>query len=701
MTIRENGTENEGKGEGRNARRTTVMDVAMISVFMAWFIVLFLTYAYRIPPIERIIGSYADIFLFISILVSSFFLGRLFTGVSVRDGWRFSMLSELHPITVGIGLWMLSLISFLFAITGLIQKWSAISLILIILVLSLLFLRFSGSKAKAAGANSVPQPAAQQNVSDQHVRERPSTFEMVLAGLLWFLVILAFSFFLRPPVHYDSLEYHLSVPAEMIKNNALLYFPHDVHSNFPLYGEMLYLISLLISGWKLANLVNFIFFPLLIASLYVFVRNSSGRPAALIAAAIFASTYTVLGIATHPLVDLEFAFFTLGSFIVLILWLQEGKEKYLHLSALLTGIALGIKYTAFIFTIPLNLLFLAIFAFIRKDRLYPSFIKVMLYLVIVIAVASPWLIRNFINTGDPVFPTASRYLGHGSWTEEQGKLLKKAANASPLDMGEIAKFPYRMSFSSKDFGSFSWVGPVYLIFLPLIFLYRKERIDYILILYSMLYFLLWAFSFNMMRFAVPLMGALSILAGRAVQKYIFVQKSHFLKQVVLLSVVCAVVFNITYFVARETDTADGLKSVFGNVTEGDFLAEQLSYYGAIEFYNGIAGEDSRILFIGETRTFYCEGRAVWSSAYDENPIVPIVKKSSSRAEIEKNLRAQGFTHILYSPFEMIRLNRNYRAYDLSEEELKRFIDFLKEGTTPLFADRNVYILQIGSSGEGE
>ncbi len=667
---------------------------ALLVLLSVWAIFLLALYAFRIPVIDSIIASYPDLFFFVSIVICAYALGSFLTGTPLHRTTRFSELSELFPVSIGIGLWIFSLIAVILSFSGMVRRSVVISLILIILLFTLALITLSGRKRQMQRASPFEDANIQRPDEVESASERHQLFERSMVGLIAVIMILTFCFFLRPPIHYDTLEYHLSIPSEIITNNALPYFSFDVHSNFPMNVEMLYLLSLLLSGWKLANLLNYIFFPLAVLLVYLFTRGHSGRSAALIAAALFSSTYTVIELATHPLVDLQFTFFTASSFILLVSWLYRDKKRHFFLSALLAGIALGIKYTAFIFVVPLNILFLIIFICMRREKLLGGTAKVFLYLLVVFAVASPWLIRNYLNTGDPVFPIAAQYIGSETWTEEQNRLLTRAANGSPRDLAEIPKLPIRMSFSETDFGSFSWIGPVYLLFLPLIVLYRKDKIDCILILYAVLFFLLWAFSFNMMRFALPLLLVLSILTGRAIKEYVLLSGSHFFKKAVLFLTVCAVGCNLLYFVAREVQITGTFDTIFGGNDGKSFLSLQLPHYRAIDSYNKIADENSKILFIGETRTFYCQGKAVWSSAYNENPLVPIVRNSATHEGIADKLKSQGFTHLLYSPSEMIRLKRNYGAYDFSDEEVKRMIDFFTLDATVLSSSNHVYLLQI-------
>ncbi len=671
--------------------------ISLISYLLSSFIV--------VPFLKKVLHSYTEIFFLAAILMGSFFIGYLLTGRHRSQRKLFEM-HELLPISVGLGLWIFSLLALVLALSGLLIKGIAVVLILIFLIFFLLYVEIQRRRYRNAQIEAADK---ELNKKSEAWGSKRSSFPLkrFLIIMIGVSVSLAFFLSLKPPLHYDALEYHLALPSEMIKSNSLLYFPFDVHSNFPLNVEMIYLLALLISGWKLAGLIHFIFFPLFLILLYTFGRRFFGRKAALIGSALFSSTYAIMDLSTHPLVDLAFGFFTMASFVLLVLWWEKKRNRYLYLSAILTGIALGTKYTALIFTIPLNVLFVILFIFMKREEdregkeNYPKeVLRLVLYVLIILAVASPWLIRNFNNTGNPIFPIAADWMGWEQWTPEQDRLLKEAANAS-MSFQNVLSLPWRMSFSERDFGSSTFIGPIYLIFLPLIFFYRKKRIEFVLILYSLLYFLLWGLSLNMMRFAACLLAVLSLLLGRAITQFSAGEKSNFIKVGITTILVILICTNCLYFVMRQIDFPKNGRVILGMEGEDRFLSRYVEYYGSIEHFNSHAAEDAKILFVGETRSFYTERRAVWSSAYDENPIIPIVQRSETPDDIAEALLSEGFSHLLYAPQGMKILNTKYKAYPFSEEEAMRFNRFLGKRTKRLYGYRGAYLLQINESAQRE
>ena len=60
---------------------------------------------------------------------------------------------------------------------------------------------------------------------------------------------------------YDVLEYHLGGPKEFFDAGRISFLRHNVYSNFPFNAEMLYLVSMILSGGAyegifVAKLVN-------------------------------------------------------------------------------------------------------------------------------------------------------------------------------------------------------------------------------------------------------------------------------------------------------------------------------------------------------------------------------------------------------------------------------------------------------------
>ena len=290
---------------------------------------------------------------------------------------------------------------------------------------------------------------------------------LALALYLAFVFALTFLLTLAPPngADYDSLVYHLAVPTQYLRHNGIVQLPYDHHSYFPFTMEMLYQIGLALSGPVLAKLFHWLMLPLCCLTLFAMGRRHASTRAGLFAAAIFASFPLVLWLASTAYIELGFTLFVLLAFACFLNWQNAigGARRgvWLLWSGAFCGFALGTKYLG-----ALTLFWLGISALIfllREQREYsqnaPRVLAVAQrdekisaktavradwknlagFAIIAILLGGFWYVRNFIWTGNPVFPFAYGVFGGRGWTAQMAADYDKSQaiygfGKSPLDL---------------------------------------------------------------------------------------------------------------------------------------------------------------------------------------------------------------------------------------------------------------------------
>ncbi len=142
------------------------------------------------------------------------------------------------------------------------------------------------------------------------VLERILAFYLSLVWLLMLVLGLAPS----SSGDYDSLVYHLAVPAQWLRQGRVSELPFDHHSYFPFVGEMLYALALGVrglgaSGTVFAHLFHWAMFVLGALILMALGRRAGGKTAGLWAAVLFVSLPMAQAEATTAYVDLTFSAF--------------------------------------------------------------------------------------------------------------------------------------------------------------------------------------------------------------------------------------------------------------------------------------------------------------------------------------------------------------------------------------------------------
>ena len=238
---------------------------------------------------------------------------------------------------------------------------------------------------------------------------------------------------------YDVLEYHLGVPREYFEAGRISYLPHNIYSNFPFNVEMLYLLAMILRGDPVeaalvANLLNVLLGVLAVAAVWLAGREfgrGSGIVAGLAAASCPFLTY-LCGVAYVENGMLMFAALSLAA--VLRAGRVAGNEatRWVVLAGLFCGLACGCKYTA----IPAVLAPLTIAA-VRlglAGRPRPLTLPAA-FVLAAVAAFGPWLAKNTIMTGNPVFPLAHGILGErsGIWNEDGAARWQEGHLPAPED----------------------------------------------------------------------------------------------------------------------------------------------------------------------------------------------------------------------------------------------------------------------------
>jgi 4-amino-4-deoxy-L-arabinose transferase-like glycosyltransferase len=255
---------------------------------------------------------------------------------------------------------------------------------------------------------------------------------------------------------YDVLEYHLGVPREYLEAGRVSYLPHNIYSNFPFNVEMLYLLAMVLHGEAVgaaltANLLNVMLGMLAVAAVWLAGREY-GRGSGVIAGLMAASCPFIVYLSGVAYVENGMLMFAaLGVAAMLRAGRLPSRKdarslveetapassrchtdgrisqhhtsrwaggcRWAALAGVFAGLACGCKYTAIpAVLVPLGLASLGC-GLARRPR-NPALPVV--FLLAATVTFAPWLIKNVVMTGNPVFPLARGVFGEraGVWNDD-------------------------------------------------------------------------------------------------------------------------------------------------------------------------------------------------------------------------------------------------------------------------------------------
>ncbi len=258
---------------------------------------------------------------------------------------------------------------------------------------------------------------------------------------------------------YDALSYHLQLPKEWLERGRIEPFSHNVYSYLPGYVEAAYyhLAVLVGDGIRAAYACQLLHAGMTILSAALLgraaLRLGGARRLSAAAAAVFLGIPWVIVVGS--LAYNEMAVVLLLATALLLL--APGAERTGRTAAavgLLAAAACGAKLTAAGFVaLPLGLLLLAT----RPLRAWGGAIAVAGSCGLICLI--PYLVRNWIHAGNPIFPFAASLLGYGHFTPEQAEIFIAAHVPSGgvlHGLGEAWKQVFRYGLGRNPYAGEPW-----------------------------------------------------------------------------------------------------------------------------------------------------------------------------------------------------------------------------------------------------
>jgi 4-amino-4-deoxy-L-arabinose transferase-like glycosyltransferase len=222
---------------------------------------------------------------------------------------------------------------------------------------------------------------------------------------LFGIIVLEGLLCLTPPTSRDALIHHLAIPKLWIRHGGVFETPWAEYSYFPMNIDLLYLVQLMFANDRAPAFIHLLFGWGTGYLVYRYLKGQAGNVWALFGLLIFVSTPMVIRLSITPYVDLGMVFFTTASVLSWLHW-RDGSytdPKWLILSAVCMGLAAGSKYNALISWAFLNGAVCYLYARDTGKQLQ-ALRWGAIFSLVALAVVSPWLVKNLILTGNPIYP---------------------------------------------------------------------------------------------------------------------------------------------------------------------------------------------------------------------------------------------------------------------------------------------------------
>ena len=588
---------------------------------------------------------------------------------------------------VGTGLGLVSLLTLILGSLGIASALVCLAMLLVLAAVGFRELQRLGLGA-AAGMRRL---------------RNASLFRVALWCVLGLFAVMNLVRAFTPPSDYDSLEYHAAAPAAYHRAGRVFFMKSNVYANFPQNVEILYFLGMQLTespdrGANVGQLLGSAMGLFAALAVGCMIGGLAGRDAGAAAAAIFYTWPGVTAYSGMPYVELPLIFYTtLAVWGVLWAWRRRrttpGPVRWIALAGIATGLAIGVKYTAALLVLaPLGVSVFAL-SLIARTGLKEAVKRAALFGAIAVIVFSPWMVRNTINTGNPVYPLLYKVFGRSNWTAQKDARWTQAhspKDRSPERFWKEINEVYRVGYRKQ-------ASVLMVLFIPFLLLCdRRHRAAaaYLAIL-AAVHFLLW-FLFTQknerfMEAGFTVVASLSALGLGAAMRMRF---GPALKPLVIVLLLFAPSRWYNYFhVQNSLDVAIGATSrdsFFAEPGRSEFPA---SVHQAMMFLNDPENvpPNAKALFLGEARTFYCRRDCVASTVFDKHPLESVLVSGALPEGVRGHFAKAGITHILVNSAELMRLQESYR-YRYKGREYLGMLDGLDWGLFNEFLLRHTRIV---------
>jgi hypothetical protein len=525
---------------------------------------------------------------------------------------------------------------------------------------------------------------------------------------------------LTPPISRDALIHHLAIPNLWLKHGGFYEIPWADYAYYPMNIDLLFLVCLYFKNDIAPKFIHMAFGTGIGLLVYIYLKKRMGHNWGLLGAVIFITTPIVVWLSTSAYIDLGMTFFTTASIMTFIKWRDSEYKKlnWFLISSFCMGMALGSKYNALIAWFILNLILM--YSYVRDTHRQMAALQYgILFFVVAVLVASPWYLKNYLQTGNPFYPLFNSFfqslhhqpvqeiIRHQA-SEQVGKLsfFKMRQVMYGETFWETLLIPIRMFFQGQD-NSYRYfqgvLNPILILFLPFSLIKKKFRRDAFLFGLFSVFFIIMAYFLTekQVRYILPVIPLLAILAVIGIKNLAdclsdepllrLPKNAGRIANVVFLgSVSVLLAFNFIYLKNR-INIIKPLPYVLGKETREAFLRRHLLHYDAVAYINNNLPDDANVftMFLGR-RGYYLNRRYKNEPSFGMNTINQMVTSSTNEEKFVEYIRSMNVTHILMRT----DLVDQYLQDNFSSEEIKRFLNLKKKYLKKIYQDDGYTIWDI-------
>jgi hypothetical protein len=309
----------------------------------------------------------------------------------------------------------------------------------------------------------------------------------------------------------------------------------------------------------------------------------------------------------------------------------------------------------------------------------------------------PWLVKNWLQTGNPFFPLMNSFF--------PGRVAPETNSVTFVGLGIFAKrellygengwqmaaLPLRLFFSGQDDNPQYFDGvlsPILILLLPWAFKGKWPEEKRYFMGFALMFLAYAMFLVDLrIRYILPIVPPLVVLLAYGVfNVYLRIKRPAFL----FVGLLAFAILNGAYL-WNYSESLSPLNYLLGRESRDDYLTRRLPGYSTFQFINRNLAGSAKIylLFVGR-RAYYCERDYFHDGGELPGFLLGAVQSAKDASQIETVLKGKGITHL------MVRedLLRQFLEHNLTPVQQARWRDFTSQRLQPLFYDRGYSLYRL-------
>lgn len=515
-------------------------------------------------------------------------------------------------------------------------------------------------------------------------------FSSALAILTFFLLVASCLMAVAPPLAFDALVYHLSLPLTYLQAGKFVYVPENTFWGMPQLGEMLYTLAMSLAGVEAGTILGWMIGSLSLLGISELLKGYLSPDEIWVSLATVLCGTTFVDSLSWGYVDWITFFYGVCVLQAFQDWFCDARLRFLGLSGIYCGFALGTKYTAGILALA-GVLVIFFSPKIgeksvqdgEKSQLSPRILWLVFFGLGCILISLPWWLRNLFVVGQPFYPLLFPA------GEMSALRIEFYSGLKPFGTAWTAIFlPITatiLGVEGKE-GFNANIGPLFLLLAPFSLLFLSEienaekRLVKLNLLFALTGWVVWGSGSRLAGYLIQsrlywaIFPSLAILSGYGYRKLRGVKLQDVRLAFILNNILLLLFALTTLEIFSSMLQKRVLDFVMGQIDSQTYLTHNLGWHFTAMQRTQELNQKTLLLF--EPRTFYCLPNCDGDEILDEWYFMSL-DASLEPSEVLRRWKSRGYQSVLVfqQGADFVR-QYDHRYQDVQWELFDRLRQFL-------------------------